>query len=332
MGDIDVFDTTGAGPGNPGTAQLQTNWGLPWPIRNSFVFAYGTSFYSFGGIGTAGKRPDGWRFDTANPTSFDNRSPMIMAHGGSGSKAALNGKVYNPSGTNGRESVEQYDISANTWNIEPSMPHDRREPYCAVLTGPTGLDELVVASGYDTSPQSVLGWTDIATIVPASSGTNNSYGGGSSPGTANISVSGGTVSVGFPGNTTSGIVNVSNVPKTSLPPLAGIGFKLAGQVYDITTNVTGWTTLTITLPYNGTNPNVTPRHWNSQTNTWDAITSPAPIVDLTNHTVTFVTSSLSPFALDDDPTPVPASSPWSLALVGAIGFGLLVAAFRRRVA
>jgi len=65
---------------------------------------------------------------------------------------------------------------------------------------------------------------------------------------------------------------------------------------------------------------------------WQDVTTS---VDTTNHTVTGVTTSFSPFGVylpSGSATNTPASSVWSLALMALLGLGLAGAIIRRREA
>jgi N-acetylneuraminic acid mutarotase len=332
---IDVFDTAGSGPSQNGVAQLLADTQghilyLPWNIKNSLVFASGNSFYSYSGIGTNGPETRGWKVDLANTQyGFLAVAPLFNGHGASGIRAASNGKVYFPAGINAHAATQEYDIAGNTWALTPSLPNDRRDPCVAVMQS----DQLVVIGGWIPLGSAVLDFTDVATIVPAQSGSLSQV---SSGGTANLNVSNGTVSVGFPSGSSVGTVTVSTVQPVNLPPGAGIGFRISGQVYDISTNVTGWgpgNPLTITLPYLGAAPignTVVVRHWTGMM-PWVQI--PCVVGGVPGaKTVTFQTTSLSPFVIEEPEaitTNTPASSPWSIALAGALGLGLMVIMRRR---
>jgi hypothetical protein len=103
----------------------------------------------------------------------------------------------------------------------------------------------------------------------------------------------------------------------------------------------------VTLPYASSNPNPVMRHWDGTA--WRPIALPTntalynvnygtilSVIPGPGGSVKFSTPSLSPFGIED-PAPVatsstPASSTWSLALLGAIGCVALLAYRRVRTA
>jgi N-acetylneuraminic acid mutarotase len=317
---IEDFDLTQLG----GT---QTAAVLPYTLAQAvvrpivFSDASHTHVYVFGGLGASGNLSSGQELD---PNSGWMSPPSLMpfARSGYNQEANSNNTVYLSGGPNNTNEVQQYDITHDTWSLIGSMPQLGQ----SMMTIADG-SYVYAINGWDAGHNS-LTINEAAQIVPATAVGN--VVGVNAPGTAVVSAGGSNVSVNFDQVTGGGgQVSVSTMPASSVPAGAGIGFSISGQVFDVATTVTGWNTLTITLPYTGAKTSVYVRHWTTDQNGvlgWQQL-GPYPVV---GGTVTFTTTSLSPFALEDAPTPThtstPASAPWSLAALALIAVAIIGAA------
>ena len=292
-----------------------------------------TDVYFFGGSHNGVTQSAGWKWNPSSPSVFTPRQSMVIPSAGSRAKAMSNGKVYLPTSAGSGALTTEYDCAGDQWFISPARPHDPSGPGCSV----TG-NKLYVIGGWDGNGLAT-GYTDVATIVPAvNNGTGNTNGGQ----TTGVSVGANTVSITLPGGATAGQVTVSTIPVGSIPG-GGVGFRINGQLYDIATSSSGWTNVTVRLPYYGNNPNPVVRHWDGST--WQPITLPTstnPLHNPANGVITqvnygldyieFTTPSLSPFGVEDPPvtTSTPASSTLTLALLVIAGLGVTLWSSRKR--
>lgn len=143
------------------------------------------------------------------------------------------------------------------------------------------------------------------------------------------------VTIEFPPGTTSGATTVAPTDPTSPGSPTGFRFVGNGACFDITSTAVlpPGMLATVTIPYSeadvsGQEGNITVQYWDGH---WHDI---APItIDTVNNTVTFQTSHLSIYALVEplsEPVETPASSPWSLALIAALGLGAVLVVRRVR--
>jgi hypothetical protein len=338
------------------------NISLPIAVTRPIVFTDPVSgdVYVFGGADSSNSPiTQSLRFTPGlNPpvtAAWSTNQPQQMPYPRQGSrkKVASTGYVY-MTGDASSGGVQEYDITQDQWGLIGSQPLSVKKSMCLVdATGSTlydinGEDLLGNAVKINQVAQ-IVPATNVGTPVPVGTGTNVPV--TATAGGAQVTAVFDQVT-GIPGQ-----LALSTLPKASVPTGAGIGFRLSGQVYDIATTATGWNTVTVRIPYAGSyglsgSTAQPPKVWHwaipagtSGPATWVPITlAGQPLYDPANGTIvagsvnaplgtlTFTTTSLSPFGVEDplSTANTPASSGWSLALIAVVVIGITIG-YRRRL-
>lgn len=307
--------------GQTGVPRVVTT--LPYWVRYAPTFVSSGSLFVCGGQLTGGAYTDlGWRL------------PINAGHGAEGPLQATvsfplarlgqspqpfsNGHHYLATGKPFVDTMD-FDPAGPTWTVIGSVPTPRFtssvESYQDKLYTIGGADE----SDVDVNSTEVGHLENCRDIYADSHGTP-------AGGTVNVTVDGYAVSVTFPTGTDAGPFTCAVM--NSAPHPYPAGFQTNGKVFEIASgsgNI-AWP-VTITLPYNGSTSNPKVLHWNGSG--WDITTGigtrqyDVRILAAGGGTITFEAWSMSPFvAGDTPPTTSPASSAWSIALLGAFAFGL----------
>lgn len=363
---VDLMATPGTLTGVP-----MTGFTLTDAVTRPIVFADATSLYIFGGLMSSLPTPSGTCSNQAlrllpgaNPPSSASwmTPPTAMPYGRQGhhQKAMSGGSVFVTGGAINND-VMEYDMALDQWGLIGTQPQAIGRSLNILNASGTEVFEI---NGLDKITNTLYQVTQAGQIVPATAvGTPVTIPGANTPVTANAGGTNITASFDNVTNPGSAQLNVSVLPVTSLPPGAGIGFRIQGQVYDIATTADGYGNVIVTLPYTGNRVPVV-RHWTGSawvpiTFEWPTSTYPTSpyaidpwtstgggypahvqsngkILSYGSGTVTFQTPSLSPFALEEAPEEqsTPASSTWSL-LLAAVGAAIVMGSIgfsRKRLA
>jgi hypothetical protein len=341
---VEEFDVVNFGL-NPSVATIPL-------LRLPMGWVEGPMIHVAGGRDPANNYTGGhFMFDPANGILIPQTSLNIPRAGGN--LAMLNdGRYYAAIGTHYLD-VQAWDPGPGTWSTAGSLPTPRQsEPAVGI-----GV-ELFCAGGFQNTQLPALGVNEVGQLVAVDEVQNQDL--PANGGTATIPLTGGPVYVTTPANSTQGQAVVAIIQ----PPAGAVhGFRFQGHVYDISSSsiLPSGGQWQITIPYvgnaqynNAPNPNqggpVYPkvRHWTGTS--WDTITTlgtfnpfpanypgtPVPgygstdmvtkVVAGNPGSITFLTSSLSPFGLEGDPAPVPATSDWSLLLAAIAGLAIAAVA------
>ena len=300
---------------------------LPAGLVSMTVFASGGKLYIFGGqLNDSSYTDQCWVMtpQVTTPYPLVALSDLPIPRMGPQGAPFTNGLTYLASGLPFTDAVS-YDPVADVWSTVGSLPTPRYAACDAVVN-----DRLYVINGWTSeSPRVASAATEVGALVNVDAVAEQAVPTGG--GDVVVPIQGSQVTVGYPTGTPAGevVVAVVNTP----PPSMTHGFDISGSIYDISTSAVYSGLLTITMPYTGPSGHVTVRHWNGTT--WESITPLS--IDRAHKTVTFQTSSLSPFGIEelggtDEVVSTDASSTWSvvLLLVGLLGVSL--ALHRRRAA
>jgi hypothetical protein len=131
------------------------------------------------------------------------------------------------------------------------------------------------------------------------------------PAGQNQTITVGNASLTFDNITSAGYVVQTPISSPQGGPIPH-EYKLLGSYFDLTTTATYTGSITVTVPYDP-NANGALKLWHWNGTSWQDITLTPGGIDTTNHTITGVTTSLSPFAVGELDTTPPTLTDFQLS-------------------
>ncbi len=295
---------------------------LPAGLVSMTVFESGGKLYILGGqLQSSAYTDQAWVMtpQLLTPYPLAALAPLPIPRMGPQGAPFTSGLVYLASGLPFTDAVS-YNPATDVWATVGSLPTPRYAACDAVVN-----DRLYVINGWTSeSPRVSSAANEVGYLVNVDAVAEQAVPSGG--GQVVVPIQGNQVTVDYPAGTPAGEVVVAAV--NNPPPSMTHGFDISGSIFDISTSAVYNGLLTITMPYAGSSADVIVRHWNGTT--WESITPLS--IDTVNQTVTFQTSSLSPFGIEAEgdgggggAVSTDASSAWSitLAVVAAIALAAL---------